>query len=186
MNAVDVIRRLHEHRLWTNHHIREAAAKLSPEALRQAYPIGQGSIWKSLCHLYGAENVWLEALLGNAGAVTPGDVAGKIPGNQEGPDAIPMLDRLEAVWSALDTRWQSYLAGLTVEALDQPVARLVSAGKLAGQPITTLRSDALLHVCTHAAYTTAQVVNMLRQAGVAPLPDAMLISMARRQMGDHR
>jgi uncharacterized damage-inducible protein DinB len=186
MNAVDVIRRLHEHRMWTSHHLREAVAQLSPEALRQTYAIGQGSIWKSLLHLYAAEYVWLEALSGNETGVAPGDVAGKLPGNQEGPDPIATLERLEAVWSALDARWQNFLTGLTVEALDQPAVRRLSYGKLARQRLTTLRSDVLLHVCTHAAYTTAQLVNMLRQTGVTPLPDPMLISMARQQMGDNR
>ena len=41
----------------------------------------------------------------------------------------------------------------------------------------------LLHVCTHAQYTTAQLVNMLRQLGVDRLPDVMLISMARQEAG---
>jgi len=34
-------------------------------------------------------------------------------------------------------------------------------------------------VCTHAQYTTAQVINMLRQLGAQPLPDPMLITLAR-------
>jgi hypothetical protein len=39
----------------------------------------------------------------------------------------------------------------------------------------------LLHLCTHAQYTVAQAVNMLRQAGLGPLPDVMLITMARQE-----
>ncbi len=46
----------------------------------------------------------------------------------------------------------------------------------------TRRSDVLLHVCTHASYTTAQVVNMMRQLGVSPLPEVMLIALARQEM----
>jgi uncharacterized damage-inducible protein DinB len=42
----------------------------------------------------------------------------------------------------------------------------------------------LLHVCTHAQYTTAQVVNMLRQVGATSLPDTMLITLARKQMAE--
>jgi uncharacterized damage-inducible protein DinB len=184
MNAADVVRRLHQHRTWANHHLLSAAAQLSPEALRQPFAIGQGSIWKSLLHLYAAENVWLEALLGDEAPLTPGDVATKLPGNQEGPGAMTTLEQLEANWSALDTRWQHYLAELRVEALEQPVVKLVTAGKLAGQRLSARRLDVLLHVCTHAAYTTAQVVNMLRQTGADSLPDVMLISLARQQMLD--
>ncbi len=43
------------------------------------------------------------------------------------------------------------------------------------------RADVLLHVCTHAHYTAAQVVNMLRQAGADKLPETMLISLARHE-----
>jgi uncharacterized damage-inducible protein DinB len=43
------------------------------------------------------------------------------------------------------------------------------------------RADVMLHVCTHAQYTTAQVVNMLRQIGVEKLPDVMLIALARQE-----
>jgi uncharacterized damage-inducible protein DinB len=39
-----------------------------------------------------------------------------------------------------------------------------------------------MHVCTHAHYTAAQVVNMLRQIGVE-LPETMLITLARKEQG---
>ena len=35
------------------------------------------------------------------------------------------------------------------------------------------------HVCTHAQYTVANVVNMLKQAGAEKLPKTMLIALAR-------
>ncbi|HEX4143560.1 MAG TPA: DinB family protein [Pirellulales bacterium] len=182
MNAIDVIRRSHEHRIWANRHLRAAAAQLAPQSLRQPFAIGQGSIWKSLLHLYAAEYVWLESLLGDETPLTPGDVATKLPGNQEGTGAMTSLEQLEGEWSALDTRWQNYLANLEVAALDETVVKLVTAGKLAGRRLAARRVDVLLHVCTHAAYTTAQVVNMLRQLGVDAFPDVMLISLARQQM----
>ena len=90
MNAADVVRRLHEHRMWANHHLLDSAAMLPEESLRRQFPIGQGSVWKSLTHLFAAEYVWLEALLGNETALAPGDVAGKLPGNQEGPGRFPL------------------------------------------------------------------------------------------------
>ena len=65
MNAVELLQRLHQHRAWVNGNLLTAAAALSDEQLRSAFQIGQGSVWKSLLHLYAAENVWLEALLGN-------------------------------------------------------------------------------------------------------------------------
>lgn len=72
-----------------------------------------GCIWMSLLHLYAAENIWLEALGGNEDPLTPGDVAGKLPGNQEGPDAIATLSELQIEWEYLAEQWSRYLASLS-------------------------------------------------------------------------
>jgi len=181
MDAVDLVQRLHEHRGHVNRALLEVAGRLAPSALHQAFRIGQGSVWKSLLHLYAADYVWLEALLGNEEPLLPGDVRDKLPGNQLGEDAISTLDKLQAVWSQLDLRWQEYLSQLDPESLDEIVYK-VSASSAKGCRLGTRRADVLLHVCTHAEYTTAQVINMFRQLGVASLPDVMLITLARRQM----
>ena len=176
MNAIDLIRRLHEHRTWVNRNLQKAAERLTVEQLHQPCAIGQGSIWKSLTHLYGGEFAWLDALLGNPSSVAPGDVRGKLPGNQLGPNPFPSLPDLLRAWQVLDTQWEIYLALLQPATLDDLVERTSSS---TGETFSTRRSDVLLHVCTHAHYTAAQVVNMLRQVGASPLPDTMVITLAR-------
>jgi uncharacterized damage-inducible protein DinB len=177
MNAVEILQRLHQHRAWVNSNLLTAAATLSDEQLQSAFQIGQGSVWKSLLHLYAAEFVWLEALLGNDSFLVPGDLSGKIPGNQQGEGGITGLEDLRQKWSALEQRWIGYLAGLTPPALEEVVYRKSSLGIR----FRIRRSDVLLHVCTHAHYTAAQVVNMLRHVGVEKLPETMLISLARQE-----
>ncbi len=54
MNAVELLRRLHQHRAWVNANLLAAAETLSHEQLQSEFRIGQGSIWKSLLHLYAA------------------------------------------------------------------------------------------------------------------------------------
>jgi uncharacterized damage-inducible protein DinB len=179
-SAVTLIQRLHQHRAWVNGNLLDAAMQLSKEQLQQAFPIGQGSIWKSLVHLYAGEFVWLEALLGNDDPVVRGDLPRQIPGNQLGEGGIATLDELRREWTQLEGRWKRYLAELSPEALEVPVCKWSSA---AGQSrrYATRRSDVLLHVCTHAQYTTAQTMNMLRHVGVEKLPDTMLITLARQE-----
>ena len=116
MTALDLIRRLHQHRAWVNGNLLTAAAQLSEERLRSPFPIGQGSIWKSLLHLYAAEFVWLEALQGNEKTLVQGDLPGKIPGNQEGDGRIMGLDELREKWLALEQRWIGYLESLKTAA----------------------------------------------------------------------
>lgn len=180
MNAVDPVQRLHQHRAWVNGNLLTTAASLSDEQLRSPFQIGQGSIWKSLVHLYAAEFVWLEALLGNEDPLIQGDLPGKLPGNQQGEGGITNLDDLRDKWTALEQRWSDYLASLTPESLDELVYKRSTSYGL-GKRFGTRRADVLLHVCTHAHYTAAQVVNMLRQAGADKLPDTMLISLARQE-----
>ena len=149
MNAVELIQRLHRHRAWVNGNLLTAVAGLSDGRLRSPFAIGQGSVWKPLVHLYAAEYVWLEALLGNEEFTVPGDSPGKLPGNQQGEGGVTDLAHRKS--ASLGTR------------------------------LGVRRSDVLLHVCAHAHYTAAQVVNMLRQAGADRLPEAMLISLARQE-----
>src|SRR5262245_42088899 len=127
MNSVSVIRRMHQHRAWVNENLLAAAGALGEEKLRQTFAIGQGSIWKSLVHLYAAEFVWLEALLGNASGLTPGDLPGRIPGNQQGENALASLAELSDAWRKLANRWSDYLGTLTEQALDEPVYRFAAS-----------------------------------------------------------
>lgn len=180
MNAASLVRRLHQHRMWANHHLLEASSSLSMEQLRQPFEIGQGTLWRTLCHLYAADYVWLAALNGEESCIVPGDVAGKLPGNQEADDAMTSLDQLRNRWQQLDDDWKTFLDQLADENLDRPV-RKVSSSSFKGQPIETPAYDVLLHVCTHAQYTVAQAMNMLRQLGMEKLPPSMLITLAREE-----
>jgi len=180
MTSTDLVRRLHQHRAWVNGNLLAAAEPLTDAQLRRPFDIGQGSIWKSLTHLYAAEWVWMETLLGEESPTLPGDVPGQLPGNQSGPGAIASFAELKEKWLANEARWQKYLAALTDGRLDEVIYK-VSTSSGAGKRWPSRRSDVLLHVCTHAQYTTAQVVNMLRHSGVAKLPEVMLISLVRQE-----
>ncbi len=46
MNAVELLRRLHQHRAWVNGNLLTAAAGLTDEQLRSPFQFGQGSVWK--------------------------------------------------------------------------------------------------------------------------------------------
>lgn len=180
MSSLDVVRRLHQHRAWVNAILLTAAEKLDADALQRPLAIGQGSLWRSLMHMYGAEYVWLEVLRGNETALLPGDLPDQLPGNQAGEGGITTLAELKSRWLAREERWRDYLAGLTESQLDDLVYRLSSYGPRRA----TRRLDVLLHVCTHAHYTAAQTINMLRQLGATELPNPMLITLARDELAD--
>ncbi len=178
MDAIILVRRLHQHRQWANRELLATAEQLTDKQLRQQHSIGQGSIWQSLTHLYAAEYVWLSALNGDDNPLAPGDVGGRLPGNQEGEGAMESLAELRARWSELDLQWAEYLRDLSADSLEDTVYKFSS---ITGQRLPTSRSDILTHVCTHAHYTTAQVINMMRHVGVGQLPDPMMITLSRRE-----
>ncbi len=180
MNSVSLLQRLHQHRIWANENLLAACQPMSMEELLRQFEIGQGSIWRSLLHMYAAEFVWLAALLGEVDAVAPGDRPNRLPGNQEGESPITALDELVRQWRTLRERWNAYLSTLDPESLDDIVYRK-SSSSFACKTFGSRRSDILLHVCTHAHYTTAQVVNMLRQSKITVLPEVMLITLARQE-----
>ena len=179
MKSTELIERLHKHRRWVNQGLLQAAAKLNGHQLQQEFPMGQGSIWKSLTHLYGAEFVWLEALLGNEQPIATGDAVGKLPGNQDGEKPIGGLAELKTRWEELESRWSTYVSSLTSASLKETIYKRNS---VTGERIPNRRVDILIHVCTHAQYTTAQVMNMLRHVGVETLPDTMLTAYARDEL----
>ncbi|TWT61411.1 DinB family protein [Rubinisphaera italica] len=175
MTAIDLINRLHEHRMWVNRQLLLASEELTKEQLQQPFEIGQGSVWKTLLHMLAAEYVWLEALEGIETPLMPGDRPGLLPGNQETEERIRSIEELCLKWKEVDRRWITYLDGLTQANLDEIVYK-VSTSSQKGKRSGTKRGDILLHVCTHAQYTTSQLVNMLKHLGRTPLPESMLIS----------
>jgi len=178
-DAMGVIRRLHQHRDWVNQNLLESARALNDEQLRKAFEIGQGSVWKSMVHMYAAEYVWLEALLGHEDPLVQGDLPGHLPGNQLGQGTIASLNELSGLWCKLEGRWSQFLTTINPESLEQVVYKISSNSALGR--FGTKQLDILLHVCTHAHYTAAQVINMLRQCGVQKFPGTMVVMMARQE-----
>jgi len=130
--------------------------------------IGMGSLHESFVHLYAAEFAWMSAL--------DGIPAPKFHTGVDF-DGLPALLRS---WSELDERWAKYLQLLD----DAEMARPVTRTNRAGITFTTPASEVLLHTCTHAFYHAAQIVNMLRQLGVAALPETNYITFARERVGN--
>jgi len=155
MQSDEMIRRLHGHRMWCNRRLREAVGELTDAQLQQTFDMGRGSLWHTLAHLYGAEYVWLATLTGETRASLPTG------------DSFETRADLFNAWDALDKRWQAYLRDLTPDQLNAPITKRAAGGKTH----TTPTHDALLHVCTHAQYTTAQAA---KRAPMSPKPSGTI------------
>ncbi len=162
MEAIQILRRLHQYRAWSNRQLLHACRPLSREQLDAPFEIGQGSVWKSLVHLLAADSLWVDAFEGRPDSPVPCEAD------------FRDLEELANRWADVDRRWRDALARLDGSDLERPVLR----ADLQNRCFSLGGVDAHLQVCTHAAYTAAQVVNMLRRLGIAPLPNCMLVGMA--------
>src|SRR5690606_1125544 len=124
----------------------------------QRFDIGAGSLWDTLVHLYAADLVWITAIEGDPSPNSPFDV--KVEGFHE----------LERCWEACDARWTAFMEDLSEIDLARMVEKKTNHPSFKGRMIRTPLSDAIMHVCLHAQYTTAQATNMLRRLGATPTP----------------
>jgi uncharacterized damage-inducible protein DinB len=165
-SSVDLLRRLREHQLWVRDKLLAAARNLTPQQLCERFPIGQGTYLATLTHLYAAELVWINAITGADHTGSPFGVS------------FDSIDALSSAWKTLDQSWMAFYGALDEASLSELVRKVPSSGG----PITaTPLADVLMHLALHSSHTAAQAINMLRQLGVSPLPDPMLISLSRSQ-----
>ncbi len=149
---LDTIQRLFWHNDWANGKLLDAAGRLADDALDRAFPIGPGSIRKTLYHIFIAEWLWLRRW------------GGVSPRKGEEPREFVRLDELAVEWRSLVAQRRGYLTGLS--ATDLP--RAVTYSNLRGDTHTFALGHLLIHVATHGVHHRAQVVNMLRQVGATP------------------
>lgn len=159
MNGMDVIKRMHGYARWSRGLVLDGIEGLSHADREREFPIGMGSLWKSVVHVYGADLGWLGVLE-------------RDPDHDFSMDTPADLASLRAAWAALDARWDVCLDALDDAKLDEVITRN------SAQMNTTYHfrtGDVCLHVCTHAVHTMAQCRNMLRSCGVEEQPKNDLI-----------
>lgn len=143
------------HNAWATGVLLDDAARLSLDDFHRRFEIGPGSIHDTLRHIVGAMLRW-------------GDRIG-------GVAVRPSIEAAGRRFSAAELR--EHLAQGDAE-LRRVAERLEAAGGWTeimefavpdGPTYRFRRSTAMLHVLTHGMHHRAQVLNMRRQLGLAPL-----------------
>jgi uncharacterized damage-inducible protein DinB len=144
---------------WANRRMLDAAAALDAEAYARALVSSFPSIRDTLVHMLSADWVWLRRWKGTSPDGMP-----------EGWQGMP-FDRLLDAWAALEAEQGHFVAGLSEEDLDVPLAYRNTKGEAYAQPLREL----LRHVVNHASYHRGQLVTLLRQVGAEPPATDMVI-----------
>src|SRR5205807_2404324 len=123
MTTLHDLLELFSYNRWANERTLDAAAALTPE--QYAYPAGGSfpTLRATLEHMLGAEITWL--------ARWNGEIAGRVTDFSDTADVAALRTRWDAVWA----EQQRYLATLTDDVLQRPLAFRFRNGVEGAQPL---------------------------------------------------
>lgn len=157
-NVTDPFDLLLRHDLWGSHQILDAARPLSAEQFTREFPMGPGSLQKTLAHMASAMYRWADVLTGRP---------------PRAPLELASLPTPASFAPAFDEASALLRAQVSAAPLSGTIVR-----EVAGVTYQFTRSVALMQILTHGTYHRAQCVNMLRHLGVAPVPDPSVMKWA--------
>lgn len=155
-----MIRELFHYNDWGRDRLMSLAVGLAAAQLDRPFPMGEGSLRKTLEHLFGAEWTWHERCNGRS------------PASGECPRNFPTLSALWDRWRQTADQRNGFLDSLDNADLTRPVPYVSRTGRSYSFQL----GHVLLHVCCHGTHHRAQALNMLRHLG-APVPEMDFLEM---------
>jgi uncharacterized damage-inducible protein DinB len=153
------IRELLAYNDWANTRTLDAVEKLPADDITREIAGSFPSVWKTLTHIYGAEQSWFVRWQG-----TP-------EGLGAGPIVANDLPELREKWRAFNEKRNRWLDDVTDDALRRSIAIRVRSGLAFEQQLAaTMR-----HVVNHSTYHRGQITNFLRHLGAAPVATDLVV-----------
>lgn len=149
--------RTYEYLALARRRVLDWARPLSPEQHAQQFPIGPGSILRTLTHILISEWYYIERMEGRS--VPP---YAQWPVRDENP---PPLVEIEALWAEQEVRTRAAIA--VVRDWGAPMEYRITDDDGRLVDITASRGDIVTQLVLHEVHHRAQVMNMLRHCGVA-------------------
>ncbi len=165
----ELLLRAARYNAWANEQFIQLMQALSEEVLDRDIPSSFSSLRKTVLHIWGAEDIWLQRF---EGLPKPAMRAAAFAG-----DTTELFESWRQASEAL-VRFTNDLPD------DAALLRIVHSVSLAGEPIADPLNAGLQHVFNHSTFHRGQLVTMLRQAGVMTIPRTDLIVFARRRIPD--
>lgn len=150
---------------WANQILLGVIIPLSEEKQTQKLPGSFSSLFKTVLHLYDAENIWWQRMKLLEHITRPGD---SFSGN---------MKELSNTLLQQNKQWQDWIANANEHQLTHVFQYQNSKKEQFKQPVYQM----LLHVFNHGTYHRGQLVNMLRQVGVEKIPATDFIVWSRKR-----
>jgi uncharacterized damage-inducible protein DinB len=158
MNKED-LGRLLDYTKWANRLVVRTAATLPVEEFKKDRGSSHGGVRGTLCHMLGAEWIWLERWKG----VSPT----KFMDEGEFADIVVLSER----WKAVERHRDAWFRSLKEGAVQQKIAYRT----MAGQPFEGVLWQLVQHAANHSTYHRGQVVTMMRQLGAKVVATDMVV-----------
>jgi uncharacterized damage-inducible protein DinB len=139
---------------WANDLVFDALAELDDDALRRDLKASHESVFGTLVHLVGAEEVWL------ARWTSGGQSKVTLPS----PDSIPALDALRQRWNQIRAERDAFVDELN----DDTIGDSLTMTNSRGDAYRHTYQEMFQHVVNHSSYHRGQIVTLLRQLGATP------------------
>jgi uncharacterized damage-inducible protein DinB len=155
---------LFDYDTWANDRVFDCVSRLSEEQLRHNLSTSHDSIFGTLVHIVGAEEVWLARWRAEPGV-------GLLDAS-----TVPSLDALQERWQMARRGRDTFVASLDDATVDDEIEITTTGGKTYRHSFRHM----FQHLVNHSSYHRGQIVTMLRQLGVEP-PATDLIRYLREQ-----
>lgn len=134
---------------WANSRLLDAAAGLRDAQLDQPFPIGPGSLRRTLIHICVGENVWLKRWQGQRETRWPSE------------DVKLSVQDVRRELEGANRERERFMSGLSATRLQEPLVYRDSKGSLFRAPLGQM----MFQAANHSIHHRAQAVNLLRQLG---------------------
>lgn len=156
--SAEVLRTHLDYSAWASHRLLDAAERLSETELRRDFGSADKSVIGTLVHVFGADRIWLNRVLGAP------------PEGMPAPEFHdPKL--LRPAWKAVEDGWREWAGPLG----DSDYLLDVSYHDLRGNPRRTPLWQIVLHVVNHATHHRGQAAGFLRAMGHPPPPLDLIV-----------
>jgi uncharacterized damage-inducible protein DinB len=155
---------LFQYNLWADRRTLDSCATLTNEQFTRELGSSFGSVRDTLAHIYGAEWLWNERILGRAPAGLPS------------PSEFTDLASVRAKLEDMDRYFVDFASKVTPQDLERVIRYKTMNGKEFSNPLW----QSLHQLTNHGTYHRGQLVTLLRQLGAKPV-STDLIGFYREQ-----
>lgn len=154
----ELLHQLYLYNQWANRRTLDACAALTGEQFARDLGSSFKSVRDTLAHIYGAEWIWRERLLGRP--------ASGLPPASDFPDLAAVRAKLEE----MDCNYVEYTVKLTPAEAGRDLVHKNLSGKEYSSPVWQV----LQHLANHSSYHRGQIVTLMRQLGVKPVSTGLI------------